>query len=348
MNEEKQKRIEFTDAEGSGEVEESDSIKDEKSTDSSSIEGYKSPAEAKQDVQPDSANGTYRGEEFVSKPERPKRDDSLRSEETIGEMLISARRKAGLTLEALSQETKIPKHTLQYLETDNFEALPAKVYVKGFLRTYAEALGLDVQHVLGKYELQTGQTHRTKGDHWEIEAEMVEEKVVSPLRFGRWVLLALAAIAAILLIVKLVGRSPERSTPKAPDRIEQEILQRSTQQVPRTIETPPGSASSQEIREEPMELKISATATDSCWIELEAVSIVDQQPESSVYIFNLQPGHSRTFQATEEFRFRKVGNAGGIVLELNGRKLPVLGKRGKVISDYRVTRDDLPKSERGE
>ncbi len=151
-----------------------------------------------------------------------------------------------------------------------------------------------------------------------------------------------------MLVIKFAGNSQRQQPEKISSDIKQEILERAADRVQEPSESPPVSVAPSKVEKEPMELKISANATDSCWIELETISIVDQQPESSIYIFNLQPGRSRTFQATEEFRFRKVGNAGGIVLELNGVKLPELGKRGKVISDYRVTRDNLPKSTRGE
>lgn len=276
----------------------------------------------------------------------------LRSEETVGEMLLAARERSGQTIEYMSTETKIPKHMLQYLETDNFEALPAKVYVKSFLRTYAEALGLDSQHVLGKYELQTGQTHRTKGDHWEIESEVVEEKLRSPLLARRLVIGAIIVVA-IVVVVKLAMRREEpaekESTRALSGDIRQELLERRERAAavpPPVAETPAAT----ETRETPgpMELVVSANPTDTCWIELETISIVDQQTERTDYTFTLQPGRTRTFQATEEFRFLKIGNAGGIVLTLDGTKLPTLGKRGKVLTNYSVSRENLPKGERAE
>jgi hypothetical protein len=275
---------------------------------------------------------------------------SLRSEETVGEMLLASRERTGQTLEFMSQETKIPKQMLQYLETDNFEALPAKVYVKSFLRTYASALDLDVQHVLSKYELQTGQTHRTKGDHWEIETEIVEEKIRSPIVLRKFVVPAvIAAAVAVFFVVRFAGRSTDRAEPAARVDLKEELLEkRETIPAAPPVEPARGRAAETPPSVEPMELTVTTSPTDSCWIELETLSIVDLQPESAAYAFNLQPGRSRTFQATEEFRFRKIGNAGGIVLELNGGRLASLGKKGKVITNYSVTRENLPKSARRE
>lgn len=268
---------------------------------------------------------------------------SLKSEETVGEILFAARERLAQTLEFMSQETKIPKQTLQYLETDNYEALPAKVYAKSFLRAYASALGLDIQHILSKYEVQTGQTHRSKGDHWEIETEVVEEKLRSPNVFKRYVIPAAIVIALIFLVIKLAGRKEDKAEPPRQIDLREELLQSKSP----VVEEPAARKSEPvETPAEPMELSIVANPTDSCWFDLMTVSIVEQQPETTINRFTLPPGRARAFQATEEFYFLKVGNAGGFVMELNGSKLPTLGRKGKVITNYRITRENLPRGKK--
>jgi cytoskeletal protein RodZ len=268
---------------------------------------------------------------------------SLKSEETVGEILFAARERLAQTLEFMSQETKIPKQTLQYLETDNYEALPAKVYAKSFLRAYASALGLDIQHILSKYEVQTGQTHRSKGDHWEIETEVVEEKLRSPNVLKRYVIPAAIVIALIFLVIKLAGRKEDKAEPPRQIDLREELLQSKSP----VVEEPAARKSEPvETPAEPMELSIVANPTDSCWFDLMTVSIVEQQPETTINRFTLPPGRARAFQATEEFYFLKVGNAGGFVMELNGSKLPTLGRKGKVITNYRITRENLPRGKK--
>ncbi len=267
---------------------------------------------------------------------------SLKSEETVGEILLAARERLSQTLEFMSQETKIPKQTLQYLETDNYEALPAKVYAKSFLRAYAEALGLDIQHILNKYEVQTGQTHRSKGDHWEIETEVVEEKLRSPNLLKRYVIPAAIVVALVILVVKLAGRKEDAGEPPRQIDLKEELLEsKSSAEEPAAEQLAPAGGPG-----EPMELTIVANPTDSCWFDLMTVSIVEQQPETTISRFTLPPGRARAFQATEEFYFLKVGNAGGFVMELNGSKLPTLGRKGKVITNYRITRENLPRGKK--
>ena len=265
---------------------------------------------------------------------------SLKGEETVGEILIAARERLEKTLEFMSQETKIPKQTLQYLETDNYEALPAKVYAKSFLRAYASALGLDLQYILNKYEVQTGQTHRSKGDHWEIETEVVEEKLRSPNVLMRYVIPAAVIVALVFLIVKLAGRNEDKAEPPRQVDLKEELLESKGAPAEKRAARESEPA---ETPAEPMELSIVANPTDSCWFELMTVSIVEQQPETTISRFTLPPGRARAFQATEEFYFLKVGNAGGFVMELNGSKLPTLGRKGRVITNYRITRENLPK-----
>lgn len=66
----------------------------------------------------------------------------------LGDILKNARENRGLTLDEVALETKIQKRYLEDLEKEDFEDMPGKVYERGFLRTYAEALGLDAKEVL--------------------------------------------------------------------------------------------------------------------------------------------------------------------------------------------------------
>jgi hypothetical protein len=63
----------------------------------------------------------------------------------IGNSLREARLRQGFDLARVEDDTKVRAKYLQALEDERFEVLPAETYVKGFLRTYAEYLGLDGQ-----------------------------------------------------------------------------------------------------------------------------------------------------------------------------------------------------------
>ncbi len=61
----------------------------------------------------------------------------------VGDKLRMAREEAGLTLEQLAAETRIPQRHLEVIEAGDWNALPARTYATGFARTYAKAVGLD-------------------------------------------------------------------------------------------------------------------------------------------------------------------------------------------------------------
>lgn len=69
----------------------------------------------------------------------------------IGERLRNAREAKGLSLRAVADLTRIRSVYLQALEDEQFSQLPGAVYARGFLRTYADALGLDADRLMDAY-----------------------------------------------------------------------------------------------------------------------------------------------------------------------------------------------------
>lgn len=89
--------------------------------------------------------------------------------EALGEKLKSIRQERNLTLREIADRTRIPLSNLEAIEAGNPERLPAPVFVKGFLRSYAIELGLDHTDVINEY--------KTFGA--EPEAENVEVPVAA-------------------------------------------------------------------------------------------------------------------------------------------------------------------------
>lgn len=75
---------------------------------------------------------------------------------TLGEKLKKLRSDKRISLNEVSRLTKIQIAYLEYLEEGEYEKLPADVYVKGFLRSYADFLGVDGQIMLKLYEKEKG------------------------------------------------------------------------------------------------------------------------------------------------------------------------------------------------
>ena len=75
----------------------------------------------------------------------------------FGESLRKERELRGLTLEDISQHTKVHPRFLEAIEHDDLSILPAKAFAKGFLRSYARMVGLDEDLVMINFEHLTVQ-----------------------------------------------------------------------------------------------------------------------------------------------------------------------------------------------
>ncbi len=76
--------------------------------------------------------------------------------DTLGERLKKIREKLGISLDEISQATKIRKQHLEFIEDNKFEKLPPDVYVKGFLKSYANFLRIEPTDVIRFYEKEKG------------------------------------------------------------------------------------------------------------------------------------------------------------------------------------------------
>src|SRR6476646_3215679 len=72
----------------------------------------------------------------------------------IGATLREARMRARIDISEIESETKIRAKYLRALENEEWDLLPGPTYVKSFLRTYADALGLDSRLLVEEYKLR--------------------------------------------------------------------------------------------------------------------------------------------------------------------------------------------------
>lgn len=120
----------------------------------------------------------------------------------IGERLRAAREEKGLSLDEIAGRTRIPVRHLQHIESEDWDALPAITYSIGFVRAYANELGLDGTALGAELRDQIGAPRRTgtvPGEYYEP----ADPARVPP----RWLATAAAAIAVLLMALYLVFRS---------------------------------------------------------------------------------------------------------------------------------------------
>jgi cytoskeletal protein RodZ len=71
--------------------------------------------------------------------------------DSIGNFLKKARESRRMSLAEVSRVTRIPVATIEALEGDHFDDLPGEVFVRGFLKSYAQAVRLVPDDVLARY-----------------------------------------------------------------------------------------------------------------------------------------------------------------------------------------------------
>lgn len=115
----------------------------------------------------------------------------------IGETLRERRMALKIDVHEVEEETKIRAKYLRALENEEYNLLPGNAYVKSFLRTYADYLGLDSRALVDAYRAQG-----ERGDDDPIT--FAAGPTTSPTNRRRW-LLVLAVIAVIALALFLIG-----------------------------------------------------------------------------------------------------------------------------------------------
>jgi hypothetical protein len=111
----------------------------------------------------------------------------------LGSSLREARHRRKIDIAQAEQATKIRGKYLRALEDEQFAVLPAETYIRGFLRTYAEYLGLDGQLYVDEY------------DSRYVAAAVARPRRSRPRRSRRLeTLIVLAVLAAIAIVTAVV------------------------------------------------------------------------------------------------------------------------------------------------
>lgn len=135
----------------------------------------------------------------------------------IGSTLREARVRRNLTLQQVEEDTKIRVKYVQAMENEEFDIMPGPTYVKGFLRTYSQYLGLDPDVIIGEYR---SREPRTVTRVHEEPFGGVSTLGKPRSHRGRNTIVFVAVICLLVLgVIWILGRnqSPESQLPSQPD-----------------------------------------------------------------------------------------------------------------------------------
>ena len=224
----------------------------------------------------------------------------------IGSLLRETRIRNKIDITTVEEATKIRAKYLRALENEEWVVLPGPTYVKTFLRTYAQFLGLDPHLLVDEYSARFEEPEDLEVAAFAPRRRVAERaRRVGPPRRGIGAALAVLAIIAFLFVLGLTsddkqdgGAASERQAtqppPPSPDRSE-----------------PP--AADEQTRKRPRNVRLEVVPARNVW-----VCVVDAQGKERVGGVIVATGDRQGPFRSRSFRVT-LGNGGGD-LRINGRR----------------------------
>ncbi|MCD9023431.1 helix-turn-helix domain-containing protein [Cohnella silvisoli] len=119
----------------------------------------------------------------------------------LGALLRKAREQRGYTLDDIQEYTKIRKRYLEAIETGDYKVLPGSFYVRAFVKTYAESVGLDAEEVLRLYHKELPQPPAAETVRTEPRIKAGRRSVQHNDRWGKVAVSLLMWAFPILIVV---------------------------------------------------------------------------------------------------------------------------------------------------
>src|SRR5271165_5453734 len=125
---------------------------------------------------------------------------------SVAEQLHLARESQKLTVYQVAEVTKIRTDHIRALEEGDFNVFSAPVYIRGFVRTYATLLKLDVGKIMEALDIELGQTEKFREPPpLTEETNKALDFVTLQLSKVNWRIAKLAVAGLVALIVLIVG-----------------------------------------------------------------------------------------------------------------------------------------------
>jgi transcriptional regulator with XRE-family HTH domain len=122
--------------------------------------------------------------------------------ETVGSILKQTRERLGFSIEDIAKKTNLRMAFIKNIEKDDFEKLPAKIHINGFLSIYAQALGINSNDLLQRLRKQ----EMLNKDTPVQEITMISRELNYHKR-KKWFVIGIPSVLIILLIILFIKLS---------------------------------------------------------------------------------------------------------------------------------------------
>jgi cytoskeleton protein RodZ len=227
----------------------------------------------------------------------------------IGNSLREARLRQGFELPRVEADIKIRAKYLRALEEERFEVLPGETYVKGFLRTYAEYLGLDGQLYLDEFN------SRFTREEEPVAPQRPRRQARSRGVESNFVIVALAGIIAVTILVVVAWKFGSTGTQTPTDVIPGGNHATTTEAASGTTSQSQAPASPAPAPARKVKLVFTATGGD-CWLQVRARSATGKL----LFEGTLQAGQTQRFVDSKRL-WIQLGNPVNLSAKLNGKRV---------------------------
>jgi cytoskeletal protein RodZ len=245
-------------------------------------------------------------------------DQEKKTEHHLGERLRQMREKAGMSHAELAAMTRISKRHLEALEEGRLDKMPGLFFIRGFIRTICTELHEDPSELLEILE------------YLFPEEETIEEPEGTTSGFKRILLPLIAAVVLVLILIggnMLTRRGEEKKAQEGPTTGAEAMGP--TGEVSTPVEPEPDLDEANAA----VDLELVIRAVERTWLRI-------QTDDSDSWETTMRPGDEVRLRAAENINL-VIGNAGGVIFDLNGRRFGPPGSHGQVLTNYVLTRDNL-------
>jgi len=240
---------------------------------------------------------------------------------SLGSLIAKARKDAGLSLEDLAAKTNIRINVLSEIEQDDFSHCGGETYARGHVRNIASILKADQKEFIRLYEEEQGGEVRSMKD---LLVENSVMRLPAEARKVSWKVLVMISVVSLFAV-----------------GIAQVVISNvNTNEVVSASPSASASPTAEETAAESPEAEPSAQTTFSTGTGVEVVVdaarakswlFVSDAAGRTLFSGQIPRGQAKTFSSDSQLNL-KVGNAGGVDLKVNGKKVPSIGVDGEVVS----------------
>jgi len=261
----------------------------------------------------------------------------------FGDRLRREREMRGITLDEITESTKISRRHLEALEGEHFDQLPGGVFNKGFVRAYARFLGIDGDQAVADYSAASNEQPEPE-DKFPLEIHQEPNRDLNPRRSYLPLVFAIAALVGVLVGYAFWVKSKPHTN---------ESVAGSTQPTPSAAATAAPPVTVPASTPAPAQQSVSPTretttasspsqptqATPEKPVKPEKVFVVQVKAKEDSWVSIVADGKSvmeRVLTADKKKKIKagktlvlRTGNAGGIEVTFNGVSLGSLGNENE-------------------